>query len=105
MGLGKTLQIIAILVSLSLLPANARVEMPQHLKKDDRRYLIVCPSGIVENWSNEFKRWQPRNTYDALGTIYCIIGSAPLNQRLGKIRMWYRDGGVMISIYPLLIQC
>jgi hypothetical protein len=100
MGLGKTFQIIAVLITLSLLPADARVEMPAHLRKENRRYLVVCPPGIVENWKKEFKRWTPENCYDALGMIYCV-NQISLAQRMYTIKRWYDNGGVLISKYPL----
>src|SRR5947207_11158842 len=97
MGLGKTLQIIAVLITLSLLPADARVEMPAHLKKENRRYLVVCPPGIVENWKKEFKRWTPEDCYDALGMIYCV-NQISLANRMSTIKRWYDNGGVLISM-------
>ena len=100
MGLGKTLQIIAVLITLSLLPADARVEMPDHLKKENRRYLVVCPPGIVENWKKEFKRWTPENCYDALGMIYCV-NQISLAERMYTIKRWYDNGGVLISMCHL----
>ena len=99
MGLGKTLQIIAVLITLSLLPKDARVEMPAHLKKENRRYLVVCPPGIVENWKKEFKRWTPEDCYDALGTIYCV-NQISLVARMYTIKKWYDGGGVLISMSP-----
>ena len=100
MGLGKTLQIIAVLITLSLLPADAHVEMPAHLKKENRRYLVVCPPGIVENWRKEFKRWTPENCYDALGMIYCV-NQISLAERMYTIKRWYDNGGVLISMSRL----
>src|SRR5436190_15884154 len=96
MGLGKTLQVIAVLVTLSLLPPDVRVDMPPHLRKENRRYLVVCPPGIVENWKCEFKRWTPYDCYDALGKIRCCNQNS-LAERLYTIKMWYDNGGVLIS--------
>lgn len=49
MGLGKTLETIAFLLS----------------EKEDNgscKALVVCPSSLVLNWENEFKRWAPSLT-------------------------------------------
>jgi hypothetical protein len=102
MGLGKTLQVIAILITLSQLPADAPVEMPAGLKKDSRRFLVVCPPGIVENWKNEFKRWTPDECYHLLGSIYCV-NQTSLFERMGTIKSWYENGGVLISISLMFI--
>jgi transcriptional regulator ATRX len=112
MGLGKTLQIIALLVTLSCLPTNAKVDMPVHLKtvKDDngrpreRRFLIVCPPGIVVNWKTEFKRWTTEETRDALGGVY-PVNHVNLQERLMVIRNWYERGGVLLSKSPPLRCC
>jgi SNF2-related domain len=97
MGLGKTLQIIAFLITLSLLPVDVRVDMPSHLKKENRRYLVVCPPSIVVNWKNEFTQWTPRECFDALGEIYCV-NQISLADRMHTIKRWYDNGGVLISI-------
>lgn len=97
MGLGKTLQIIAFLITLSSLSADANVEMPTHLKKDNRRYMIVCPPTIVENWQNEFKRWTPLDCYDHLGRIFCVNQSL-VQERATIVRQWFRVGGVLLSM-------
>jgi hypothetical protein len=100
MGLGKTLQIIAMMIALSLLPSDAKVDMPEGLRKEPGkflRFLVVCPAGIVMNWRNEFKRWTPRDCIDALGPIRCV-NEPTLEQRMSTISYWARDGGVLISI-------
>jgi SNF2-related domain len=97
MGLGKTLQIIAFLITLSLLPSDAKVDMPAHLRKDFRRYLIVCPPSIVVNWSNEFKKWTPYDCKETLGRIICV-NDCTLRDRIDAIKRWYTKGGVLLSM-------
>src|ERR1700734_3046367 len=97
MGLGKTLQIIALLITLSLLPENVRMEMPPGLKKPNKKFLVVCPPGIVNNWANEFKKWTPLGCVDALGRIYCV-NDLSLEIRMSRIAKWNERGGVLISI-------
>jgi hypothetical protein len=70
--------------------------MPKHLKKENRRYLVVCPPSIVVNWKNEFKIWTPADCKDALGKIYLVNGKS-LADRMMTISQWYKNGGVLIS--------
>ena len=44
MGLGKTLMTIATVFAY-------------HRHARDRRFIIVCPSSLVSNWSKEFDKW------------------------------------------------
>ncbi len=45
MGLGKTVQVIAYLL--------------QKTKEGQRPHLIVCPTSVIQNWSDEFARFAP----------------------------------------------
>ena len=45
MGLGKTLQTIAFLLSKT--------------QEVSGQYLIVCPSSVLYNWRHEFKKFAP----------------------------------------------
>ena len=103
MGLGKTLQIIAFLITLSTIPPKVPLEMPEALKSaraEDRdlRFMVVCPPGIVVNWSNEFKRWTPRNCLDVVGDVVCV-DDVSFGERMRKIRKWFDRGGVLLSIF------
>jgi hypothetical protein len=97
MGLGKTLQVIALLITLSMLPNDVRMEMPDDLRKQNRRFLVVCPPGIVNNWERELKHWTPRDCVEARGDIYCV-NELSLEYRMDKIHKWFQRGGVLISI-------
>jgi len=44
MGLGKTLMTIATIFAY-------------HRHRSDRRFIVVCPSSLVSNWSKEFDKW------------------------------------------------
>lgn len=99
MGLGKTLQVIAVLLTLASLGSDAKVEMAAHLKKDNRRFLVICPPTIVENWGKEFKHWTPRECYDSLGSVVAIHQLQTIDQRLYEIQRWFREGGVLIIGY------
>ena len=49
MGLGKTLQSITILWTLLRQGLNGKPAV--------KRAIIVCPTSLVKNWSNELKKW------------------------------------------------
>src|SRR3981189_2607110 len=107
MGLGKTLQVIAFLITLASLPPEAynSLDMPDHLnsknlKRDYKRFMVVCPPSIVVNWANEFKKWTPRECKDVLGNVYCVNDTG-VQERMTTIRTWYRRGGVLLSMSPL----
>jgi len=102
MGLGKTLQIIAVLIAISQVSPNASLEMPEHLRKDSRRFLVACPPGIVANWGNEFKLWTPEECYDSLGEVRSV-SQPSLSDRMKTIERWYDEGGVLISISSLFM--
>jgi len=101
MGLGKTLQVIAVLLTLASLGPEAKVEMASHLKIDDRRlrFLVICPPTIVENWMKEFKLWTPRECYESLGNVITVNQLEKIDQRVYNIRRWYQEGGVLIIGY------
>ena len=52
MGLGKTLQAIALMWTLLRQSPTACAGTPV-----TRRALIVCPASLVDNWVNEIKKW------------------------------------------------
>jgi SNF2 family DNA or RNA helicase len=63
MGLGKTIQVISFLTAAFGKTGDARdrKRMRKMRRKDDNRWypkvLIVCPSGLMENWKAELDRW------------------------------------------------
>jgi hypothetical protein len=57
MGLGKTLQCLVLITVFLEQSVAGRVRS----RDPRRRCIVVCPSGVVSNWGNEFKKWvQPR---------------------------------------------
>ena len=77
MGLGKTLQIIAVLCAW----------------KDRKRTLIVCPSSLVYNWAKEIRKFAPELPYQI------INGPASIRQEL--IRRT-NEQDILITSYSLL---
>lgn len=104
MGLGKTLQVIAFLITLASLPPEAygKLDVPDHLnfknlQRNFKRFMVVCPPSIVVNWANEFKKWTPPDCRGALGRVHCVNDIA-IQGRMRTIRRWYCHGGVLLSM-------
>lgn len=75
MGLGKSLQVISLIVALKL------------------KSIIVCPTTLVLNWENEFKKFAP-----FLRTL-CVIGSMEDREKLLTDAKNY---DVVITSYELI---
>lgn len=84
MGLGKTLQSIAFI--LSVLP---------EIRETKRRVLIVCPSSLTYNWLSEFQKFTP--------DINAIVMDGPKKVRT-KQRTELEGTDVVITSYPLIRQ-
>lgn len=81
MGLGKTLQSITFIQS--------------KMNTDQGKYLVVCPSSVLYNWENEFKKF----TEDIEPTV--ISGTIKEREDLIK-ELAEAENGVWITSYPLL---
>lgn len=121
MGLGKTLQTIALVHALmiaskdspSLLPLNMRVgecavsalhfptinvySLPV-LQSQHLRVLIMCPVTVIDNWMQEFHQWIPPKTdsyfHLPTSTVYELKAVGP--QRKSIIERWSKSGGVLL---------
>lgn len=82
MGLGKTIQTIAFILS--------------KIQDVGGRYLIVCPSSVLYNWENEFKKFAP--------SIKTKIISGKMFERKELIKEVLSDSvtDVVITSYPLI---
>ncbi|KAI9882568.1 MAG: hypothetical protein M1823_005690 [Watsoniomyces obsoletus] len=98
MGLGKTMQVIGLLVTIAEAARSVDPEIanqiPAHLKES--RTLILCPPGLVDNWWDEVLLWAPS---DSLGDVRKIDSRLNLKERLREISSWYHDGGLLIMGY------
>lgn len=101
MGLGKTMQVITFLVAVAEASAShdpaTRSQIPEDLRSS--RTLILCPSGLVENWMDEILRWAPGGL---LGPLRQLDSSIKVDDvRKEVVQAWVRQGGVLISGYPM----
>lgn len=103
MGLGKTMQTIALLMAVNKaarskeknvrrqLPSNLR---PKGIKKRMLRILVLCPPSLLDNWGREIEEWAPGR----LGHVYSI-DSSNKNTRMNKLEDWVEFGGVALLGY------
>ncbi|XP_018324804.1 DNA repair and recombination protein RAD54-like [Agrilus planipennis] len=85
MGLGKTLQCITLLWTL--------LKQGPECKATIQKAIIVCPSSLVRNWSNEIQKW-------LAGRLPCLIMDGGSDAK-AKLRQFMQGQG-RTSI-PLLI--
>ncbi len=78
MGLGKTIEALAVLCHLRSRGAT--------------HFLVVCPASVLANWENEIRR------HSQLPTPVRLHG----HQRDSLLRIWIRGGGVAITTFDTL---
>ncbi|KAK4177058.1 hypothetical protein QBC36DRAFT_140005 [Triangularia setosa] len=100
MGLGKTMQVITLLVVIAEASISedlgVRRQIPKNLRQS--KTLILCPSGLVDNWVEEVNIWAPGGS---LGPLYQVGSSLSPGLRVSIIQNWASDGGVLIIGYNL----
>ena len=103
MGLGKTMQTIALLVALNEAARSKKKavfrQVPSHLRpggirERSMRALILCPPALIENWSREVNEWAPK----MLGHVFCL-DSGTKTARMNQLEDWMRLGGVVLLGY------
>jgi SNF2 family DNA or RNA helicase len=103
MGLGKTMQTIALLVAVNEAARSKKRsvyrQIPCHLRPDgiqDRmlRVLILCPPALIENWHREIKQWAPK----MLGHVFSIDSGSKATH-LRHLEDWMRLGGLVLLGY------
>lgn len=112
MGLGKTMQTIALLVAVleASESTNPRVyrQLPAQLRpegirnKRQLRILILCPPSLLTNWRREIEQWAPKT----LGNPFVVEASsknpkALQMEHMGQLEDWYRVGGVLLIGYAM----
>ena len=101
MGLGKTMQIIALMVALSEAGHspnhNICQQVPPTLRES--RTLVLCPPALVENWWDEFILWVPQPRSENIGEVRKVSSSLVMTERLDQIYTWSKEGGVLLIGY------
>ncbi|KAF1983415.1 hypothetical protein K402DRAFT_166194 [Aulographum hederae CBS 113979] len=103
MGLGKTMQAIALLLTIaeaSVSPDETiSSQVPESLR--ELKALVICPASLINNWQEEFYHWAPPWFFESVKRI----DSDPkikVPARLETLRDWAECGGVLIIGYPIL---
>ena len=101
MGLGKTIQVIALLVALAgasqSLETSIRQQVPTSLQTSQT--LILCPPALVENWLDELESWLPGNRNDTVGLVRTVTAAKLLDHRVSEISKWQDEGGILLMAY------
>lgn len=98
MGLGKTMQVITLLVTIAEAARSPDKSVRNQVPKDLRqsRTLILCPPGLVENWWEEFLMWTPSPSTANLGELRKVTADIKIQERLYEIEKWKDNGGVLL---------
>ena len=108
MGLGKTMQVITLLVAIAEASwsedPSISSQIPVHLKES--KTLVLCPSGLADNWVDELLIWTPQNAagHSLLGNLSRISSSLSTRERGNRVRQWAQDGGVLIIGYTMFAR-
>ena len=98
MGLGKTMQVIALLVTLSEASRSSNQnlfnQVPPSLRKN--RTLILCPPALIENWWDECLLWLPLPLSDNIGELRKVNKTMKQTDRLLEIQAWSKTGGILL---------
>ncbi|KAI5864522.1 hypothetical protein GGS23DRAFT_595251 [Durotheca rogersii] len=101
MGLGKTMQIITLLVAIAQAARSddpsISSQIPDTLKES--KTLILCPPMLIDNWLDEMLFWTPER--HELGEFFKLDHTIPTSQRQEIIRSWDKRGGVLVTGYQL----
>ncbi|KAI1644517.1 P-loop containing nucleoside triphosphate hydrolase protein [Daldinia loculata] len=101
MGLGKTMQIITLLVAIAEAAGSEEksisCQIPKGLKES--KTLVLCPPSLVNNWMDELLSWAPQG--HRLGEFFKVDQSADVSERDANIESWDERGGILIFGYNL----
>ena len=93
MGLGKTLQVYALLHALLTSPFTSK-----HFKQ----ILIIVPYNVVENWAQEFEKWNSRADRPFPARLFEMRLEAKMGGgRARMLQKWQSKGGVLLLSGPL----
>ncbi|XP_076383601.1 uncharacterized protein LOC117217785 isoform X1 [Megalopta genalis] len=89
MGLGKSLQVIALLHTLL-----------NHEETGVKAIAIVCPMNTILNWNKEFNLWL-RDIEGTSVKVYELTKSRNNEQKKWQLESWHRSGGVLLISYAM----
>ncbi|KAB5558401.1 P-loop containing nucleoside triphosphate hydrolase protein, partial [Coniochaeta sp. 2T2.1] len=103
MGLGKTMQVITLLVAIAEASSSENEAVYKQIPRElrDSRTLILCPAGLVDNWVDELNIWTPE--LGSLGLVYKIDRTLANDHRRACVLAWKATGGVLVMGYPMFL--
>ncbi|KAF5130100.1 Protein CHROMATIN REMODELING 20 [Metarhizium anisopliae] len=101
MGLGKTMQVITLLVAIQESSKSSDKSIVSQIPEDLRqsKTLVTCPAGLVNNWVDEILIWDNDRV---LGDLHVIDSTLSIEERLTAVQEWSQTGGVLVIGYPML---
>ena len=100
MGLGKTMQVITLLVVIAESSASpdesVLCQIPENLRES--KTLVLCPTSLVDNWHEEIQIWAPNGI---LGPVHKMHATLSTTDRVTTFQDWASHGGVLIIGYSL----
>ncbi|KAL9106614.1 MAG: hypothetical protein Q9227_008397 [Pyrenula ochraceoflavens] len=102
MGLGKTMQVITLLVTIALAKENSDSAIRNQVQHfSSCRFLILCPPSLVDNWADEFAMWVPEEARAVRGCWKISSAMKPI-ERADAIDRWFEERGPLIISYEML---
>lgn len=102
MGLGKTMQVISLLDTISAAAASNDPKISEQVPECFHRSqtLILCPSSLIDNWYEEFLMWTPEES--RIGPLRKVTASMiAVSERLREVSDWDKEGGILIMSYDI----
>lgn len=103
MGLGKTMQVITLLIAIreSSNSSNPGVVAQVPVDLRSARILIICPPSLVDNWWEEFPKWDKQSV---LGDVETINSSLSQEERSNTVTKWSQNSGVLVVGYTMMVK-
>ncbi|KAF4338608.1 DNA repair rhp54 [Fusarium beomiforme] len=100
MGLGKTMQVITVLVALAEAAQSKDPSVVAQIPEDlrDPRILVLCPAALVDNWMDELLKWAPVNL---LGELRKISANMTPEERAAAVSAWASGRGILTVGYEM----
>lgn len=103
MGLGKTMQIVTLLVTVAETVRSTSESIRNQVPQDfhESRTLIICPPALIENWWEEFLMWTPGKFENGefkenIGSLRKVNSTMTIEGRISEIEGWMDGGGVLL---------
>ena len=98
MGLGKSLQVVALLHMLLTNPLLNNASWKNYTPIE--RVLLVVPVNTLENWKTEFKKWVEEDDTVPNFRVTCMNDQTNAMQKFDEADQWFKEGGVLLISSP-----